>query len=471
MSETAPGTVDRPLRVAVIGSGPSGFYAIQALFKRKDLEVRADLFDRLPTPYGLVRGGVAPDHQKIKNVIRVYDKVATDERCRFFGNVLLGEDMTLEELTARYDAVVLATGNESDRKLGIPGEELDGVYSATEFVGWYNGHPDFQDRDFDLARARSVVVIGNGNVAMDVTRVLAKTPGDLAGTDITSAAIDRLEESRVTDVILLGRRGPAQAAFSPKEIKEVGEIPTCHLAIRRSDVELGSISQAWLDEHGDRDAHKNMGYLIQVADHVAGEDNKRTVSCRFLASPVEFLGDNGRLTGVVVEQNELYLDARGTPRPRGTGERYTLDAQMVFKAIGYRGIPIPGVPFHEAWGIIPNEGGRVTDSPSGDTVPGLYAVGWAKRGPTGLIGTNSKDSQATVAKLLEDLEGGLLGGANIGQDIADLFGARGVDFVSWKDWQRLNEDEIARGQARGKIREKYTDTQDMMDAIRRLREG
>ena len=465
------GSSERPLRVAVIGSGPSGFYAIAALFKADGVEAGVDLFDRLPTPFGLVRGGVAPDHQKIKNVIRVYNRTAQHERFRFFGNVEFGRDLTIEDLKRHYDHIVYATGNESDRKMGIPGEDLAGVYSATEFVGWYNGHPDFQDRSFDLASARRVAVVGNGNVAMDVTRVLVRSPDELAPTDITAESLAALRESSVEEVVLLGRRGPAQAAFSPQEIKEIGSLDGVALLVGEDEMDLDAISRSWLEDGAARSATRNVDYLTEVAGAVAGDGDRR-VSCRFLVSPIELLaGDDGAVGRVVIEYNELYASDDGTPRPRGTGRTETLDVDLVFKAVGYRGVPLPGVPFHESWGILPNDEGRLQTEPDGDIVPGQYVVGWAKRGPTGLIGTNSPDSTATVKKMLEDIDGVTAppDPARAPEAVVDLLRDRGVDFVTFDDWTRLDEDEVRLGQEQDKVREKYTDVESMMAAVNRLR--
>lgn len=465
------GSSERPLRVAVIGSGPSGFYAIAALFKADGLEADVDLFDRLPTPFGLVRGGVAPDHQKIKNVIRVYNRTAQHDRFRFFGNVELGRDISVDDLRRHYDHIVYATGNESDRKMGIPGEDLPGVHSATEFVGWYNGHPDFQDRSFDLASARRVAVVGNGNVAMDVTRVLARSPDELAPTDITAESLAVLRESRVEEVILLGRRGPAQAAFSPQEIKEVGSLEGVNLLVSEAEMDLDEISSTWLEESAAPSARRNVTYLSEIAGATAGDDD-RLVTCRFLVSPIDLqAGDDGRVRRVVIEKNELYAAEDGTPRPRGTGETETLDVDLVFKAVGYRGVPLPGVPFHERWGILPNDEGRLQTEPDGEVVPGQYVVGWAKRGPTGLIGTNSPDSTATVKKMLEDIDGVTAPADPAGapERIVELLRERGVDFVSFDDWNRLDEDEVRLGEAQNKVREKYTDVESMMAAVNRLR--
>ena len=470
MSGFPLGSEDRPLRVAVVGSGPSGFYAIAALFMTKGLHVEVDLFDRLPTPFGLVRGGVAPDHQEIKNVIRIYDKTAKRPSFRFFGGVKLGEDIQLDDLVKHYDQIVLATGNESDRGMGIPGESLAGVYSATEFVGWYNAHPDFRDRSFGLAEANRVAVIGNGNVAMDVVRVLARDVNELAVTDIADHAVAELRKSRVTHLQLWGRRGPAQAAFSPKEIREVGGLSAADLVIAPEEMELSELSSTWLAEKADRDAKKNVAYLAEKA--AAGESSKpRKIVCKFLVSPREFIGEGGRLTGVRLEKNELFEDERGTPRPRGTGETWVEPVDLVFKAIGYRGVAIPGVPFHERWGIFHNEEGRLVDGETREPVPNQYVVGWAKRGPIGRIGTNAPDSKATVKRMLEDIEGRT---AAIDPDkartaIVALLRGRGINFVTYDDWNRLDAEEVARGKAAGKLREKFADVNEMMAVIRRLR--
>ncbi|HUP25475.1 MAG TPA: FAD-dependent oxidoreductase [Thermoanaerobaculia bacterium] len=463
------GSPERPLRVAVVGSGPSGFYAIASLFK-SGLAVTVDLFDRLPTPFGLVRGGVAPDHQKIKNVIRVYNKTAEIPGFRFFGNVAVGRDLGLDELRRHYHQVVLAVGNESDRRLGIPGEDLAGVHSATEFVGWYNGHPDFQDRSFDLVRARRVAVVGNGNVAMDVTRILAEEPDALHPTDITEESLAELRRSRVEEIVLLGRRGPAEAAFSPPEIKEIGSLEHAELVVAPSEVELDEASRRWLEQAAPS-ARKNVDYLTEASARPAKGSTRRVV-VRFLVSPVELLGDDeGRLRAVRVEHNELVPDPDGTPRPRGTGHFEELAVDLLFKAVGYRGQPLPGVPFDERRGVLPNVEGRVVDPASGAPLPGLYAVGWAKRGPSGLIGTNSADSEATVAKMVEDARaaGSADDAAPDLEAVPALLRERGVDYVSFADWQNLDRDEVARGEALGKCRLKYTSVEAMMDAVRRLR--
>ncbi len=451
-----------PLRVAIVGAGPSGFYAAQALLRQKELEVEIDFIDRLPTPYGLVRGGVAPDHQSIKKIARSYGKVATKPGVRFFGNVRLGSDITVDELVQRYDGIIYAVGNESDRKLGIPGEDLEGVYSATEFVFWYNGHPDYSDRDFNLSDAGRVAVIGNGNVAIDVARILGRDPEELADTDLPAAPLEELRRSKVREVALIGRRGPAQSAFSPKEIQEIGKLESCDLVISPEDATLDPASQGWM-ESGEASAtvQANVDYVQEISQRGEGTRDRK-IRCWFLASPVEFLGQDGRLTHVRFVRNIL-VERNGRLGSVSTDETWLEPFQLAFKAIGYRGVPIPGVPFRTDWGLIPNELGRVQHEAGGQVVPGQYVVGWAKRGPSGLIGSNRPDSKATVEAFLEDLPG--LTRAAGGSDLADLLTERAVQWVSWEGWQRIDEEEIRRGQEAGKIREKFTSIEAMISFL------
>ncbi|MEM7202506.1 MAG: FAD-dependent oxidoreductase [Planctomycetota bacterium] len=464
------GSEARPLRVAVVGSGPSAFYAIEALFKAADLSCRVDVFDRLPTPYGLVRGGVAPDHQKIKSVVRVYEKTAAQPGFRFFGNVALGRDVLVDDLTAHYDRIIYGFGNESDRRLGIPGEELAGVHAATAFVGWYNGHPDFQGEQFDLERATRVAVVGNGNVAMDVARLLVRSPDELAETDIADAALDVLRQSKVREVVLLGRRGPAQAAFSPKEIEEVGGLAGVNLVVPPQEIALDELSAQWLEGDAPRSAGRNVSYLRKQSE--AGADaTTRQVRCRFLVSPVEFVGDGDRVTAVRLQRNELVAGDDGEPRPKAVDSYDEEPVDLVFKAIGYRGDPVPGVPHDARRGIVPNRDGRVLDAPDGSVVPGQYVVGWAKRGPTGLIGTNSPDSKLTVEALLQDIAGveaEALDAADA-ERVPALLRSRGVDAVSFADWEALDRHEIEAGRARGKARSKLSSVDEMLAAIREAR--
>lgn len=453
----------------MIGSGPSAFYAVEALFKEEGLHSRVDVFDRLPTPFGLVRGGVAPDHQKIKSVVKIYEKIAANEQFRFFGNVKLGRDVQVEDLLLRYHQMIFAVGNESDRHMGIPGEDLVGVYSATEFVGWYNAHPDFCDRKFNLADAESVAVIGNGNVAMDVARILVQDTGLLATTDIADYALAALKNCRVKQVQLLGRRGPAQAAFSPKEIAEIANLETVDVVVSERDATLDQVSKDWADQQSLRSIERNVKFLTDQVAKGEGSQEKK-VRCRFLVSPVEFLGDEqGRLRAVRLQHSELRLDDSGTPRPHPIDKFEEIEAQLAFKAVGYRGVPVMGVPFDERRGVIPNTDGRVLESVGEPVMPRQYVVGWAKRGPTGLIGTNSPDSKATVAAMVEDLEDLEVDIDTRDEAIIELLTAKSVEFVSFADWQVLDRHEREQGAMVGKARQKLSDVAEILRVIQAAR--
>ena len=453
---TALGTPERPLAVAIVGSGPSGFYAAEALLKAPDLTVRVDLFDRLPSPYGLVRGGVAPDHQKIKSVKAVYERTAQDPRLRYFGAVKIGKDVTAQELAERHDAVIWAVGCESDRHMGVPGEDLGGSHSATEFVGWYNGHPDHRDRTFDLS-CESVAVVGVGNVAMDVTRLLACDPESLAKTDIADYALAALRASRVKTVWLLGRRGPAEAAYSSGEIEEIGSLSTADLVVDPKEAELDEVSKG---ELSDNETRKKVEY-VQARAKAGTSGKPRQVRLRFRVGPVELLGENGKVKAVKLEKNKLVSDGKGGVKAVGMGEFETHPVGLVLRSVGYRGIPVPGVPFDEKSGHVPNADGRVASAPS------QYVVGWAKRGPSGLIGTNRADSVATVKTLLEDLAAGKLPGAADAslEATLSLLKAKGLRTISFADWQKLDALERERGAKTGKIREKFTRVEDMLAAL------
>lgn len=458
----AIGTPERPLSVAIVGSGPSGFYAAESLLKTPDLTVRVDLFDRLPSPYGLVRGGVAPDHQKIKSVKAVYERVAQDPRLRYFGAVKAGKDLSVAELAERHDAVIWAVGCESDRHMGIPGEELAGSHSATEFVGWYNGHPDHRDKRFDLS-AEAVAVVGVGNVAMDVTRILACDPESLAKTDIAAYALDALRASKVKTVWLLGRRGPAEAAYSPGEIEEIGSLSSASLVVDPQEAEVDALS---LSEMQDPETRKKTEYVQAVAK--AGAAPKpRQVRLRFRVSPVELLGEGGRVKAIRLERNKLVSDGKGGVKAVGTGEFETHPVGLVLRSVGYRGIPLPGLPFDEKSGHVPNDAGRVVEAPGKPALPGHYVVGWAKRGPSGLIGTNRADSVATVKALLEDWKGGKLPArADVSLDATlALIKSKGLRPISFADWQKLDKLERERGAKAGKIREKFTRVEEMLAAL------
>ncbi len=355
------GTPDNPLRVAVVGSGPAGFYATGHLLAATEVTASVDLYDRLPTPFGLVRAGVAPDHPKIKSVTRVYEKTAARDGFRFFGNVEVGRHITHAELKEHYHAVIYAYGCERDRHMGIEGEDLPGSWAATEFVGWYNGHPDYQDLEFDLS-AKRAVVIGNGNVAMDVARMLVLPRDELDGTDTTDAAIDAIADSGVEEVVILGRRGPAQAAFTNPELRELGELTDADVIVDPAEVELDSHSRQSISHEGQLTSRRNVEILADYAARTPEGKRKRVV-LRFLRSPVAIHGD-GRVESIELVRNELEHGGDGRLRAQSTGEHETLECGLVFRSIGYRGAPIEGVPFDDWHGTIPNEEGRILDPDS-----------------------------------------------------------------------------------------------------------
>ncbi|NWJ48329.1 MAG: FAD-dependent oxidoreductase [Chloroflexi bacterium] len=457
------GTESRPLRVAIIGAGPAGFYATEALFKTSGLVVQVDMFNRFPTPYGLVREGVAPDHQSIKAVTRIYDKTAENPNFRYFGNVTLGKDVTHADLKKYYDQIIYAVGAQSDRKMGIPGEDLENSYPATVFVGWYNAHPDYCDLEFDLSCER-VAVVGNGNVAMDVARILVTEPDELAKTDIADYTIEKLRQSKVKEVILLGRRGPVQAAFTHPELKEFGELPNVTVVIDPAALELDEHSAAALPS--DKSATKNVETMRQYATnpHVKGD---RKVEFRYLVSPVEVIGKDGKVAAVKIEKNRLEKGADGSIKAVGTGEYETLEVGMIFRSVGYKGAPLADVPFDSKSGIIPNVAGRVTESAGGAVVAGEYVVGWAKRGPSGIIGTNKPDSAATVVSAVQDVSE-LDGIADENRNpvlIENLLQERGIKYVTYADWHVINKAEIARGEQKGSPRVKFYRVPDMLEVI------
>jgi ferredoxin--NADP+ reductase len=461
-----PGTSGNPLRVAIVGSGPAGFYAAEHLLRSEELDFCVDVFDRLPTPFGLVRAGVAPDHPKIKSVIRVYEKTAAREGFRFFGNVEVGRDVTAAELAEHYHAVIYAYGAPTDRHLGIPGEDLPGSHAATEFVAWYNAHPDFADHEFDLSCERAVV-IGNGNVATDVARMLGLNRSELEATDTAEHAIDALAESGIREILVLGRRGPAQAAFTNPELRELGEMVDADIEVDPAEVELDDLSREYLNSgEADITTRKNVEIFTDFAQREP-EGKPRKIVLRFLRSPVEIQGE-GKVERIVVARNELHRDSSGAIRPRDSGERETIDCGVVFRAVGYKGIGLEGVQFDHGRGVIPNDAGRVTDPESGEVVAGQYAVGWIKRGPSGVIGTNKKDAQETVDNLLEDANRGGLGepAAADRMAIAELLDERAPEHVTFEGWQAIDAAEQERGKPLGRPRVKFVRVSEMLDAAR-----
>jgi ferredoxin--NADP+ reductase len=424
-----------------------------------------DLFDRLPTPYGLVRYGVAPDHPSIKAVTRVFDKVLTDPQVRFFGHVTFGVDIQLRELKQWYDQIVFAVGAQADRRMGIPGEDLPNSIAATAFVGWYNGHPDYCDPPVDLSCARAVVV-GNGNVAMDVARMLIAAPEDLARTDIADRALEKLRASRIREVLVLGRRGAAQAAFTPPELKELGKLRDVDIAVDQANIELDPVSAAALET--DREAAQNLEVLHAYAART-GFTAPRRITMRFLASPVEILADQGKLAGITIEHNTLTSTSDGALKVRGTGNRETIEVGLVVRSIGYRSVPFEGVPFDEATQTFRNVAGRIVHSEAGRPIPGEYVVGWAKRGPTGLIGNNKPDAVATVEAMLADLPTlqGIDDERRAPEQVTRFLQAGTCDLVTFQDWQRLNEFELAEGKAQERPRVKVATLPEMMAIIRK----
>lgn len=465
---TQPGTDAQPLRVAVIGSGPAGFYVAEKLLKEKGVAVEVDMYDRLPAPFGLVRFGVAPDHEKIKNVTRVFEKVAALPNFRFYGNVEVGTHLTLAELERHYHQICYATGAQTDRRMGIPGEDLERSHAATEFVAWYNGHPDYRDCRFDLSVER-VAVVGVGNVAVDVARILCRTPDELAKTDIADHALEALRNSQVKEVYMLGRRGPAQAAFTNPEVKELGEMPGADIAVVPAEVELDPLSRAELDESQDRATLKKLEILQEFAGRKR-TGKRRLLTIRFLVSPVELIGnESGQVAGMRLVRNTLYAADDGRLRPKPTDEFEDLPVDMVFRSVGYRGIPIRDLPFDEAWGVVPNEKGRVVRPERGQRVDGVYVAGWIKRGPTGVIGTNKPDAAETVASMLEDLAAGAVlrparpDPASVEAVIRNSQPA----YISYEDWLRINELEVAKGKRQGRPRVKFTSVEEVLAALGR----
>jgi ferredoxin--NADP+ reductase len=460
------GTADAPLRVAIIGSGPAAFYAAEHLFKQSDLVIEIDMFDRLPTPFGLVRGGVAPDHLKIKSVTAIYDKIASNPRFRFFGNVEFGSHITLEDVAAHYHQVLFANGAQSDRRMGIPGEDLGNSFAATQFVAWYNGHPDYRDLQFDLSQ-ESVAVVGVGNVAIDVARILCRTPEELKQSDIAPHALEALSASRVRTVYLLGRRGAAQAAFTNPEVKELGEMHEAEPVVRPDEVAVDELSRAAVA--ADRALQKKVEILQAYAAR-ALEGKPRQLRLRFLVSPVELIGDErGNVRAMKLVKNVLVAGDGGDIKARATDQFETIDVGMVFRSVGYRGVPLPGVPFNEKAATILNDKGRVLDAASRAALPGMYTSGWIKRGPSGVIGTNKPDSVETAAAMIEDARAGiaLQPTAPSAAAAAALVTTRQPRFVSYEDWKKLDALELSNGTAAGRPRVKFTRVDEMLTVLGR----
>jgi ferredoxin/flavodoxin---NADP+ reductase len=461
---------DRRPRVAIVGAGPAGAFAASSLLRAHPF-VEIDLFDRLPTPWGLLRAGVAPDHQEIKRLDERFDQETLQRGCRFLGNVEVGVDISHAELMRHFTAVVYATGAQADKSLGIPGEELPGSLPATEFVAWYNGHPDYRELEIDLSATRAVV-IGNGNVAADVTRMLTLGAAELERTDVADHALRALRESSIEEVVVLGRRGPAQAAFTSAELRELGRVPGVELSIAPEEAELDPVSQRWLDAEGTFTARKNTQLLREfaAAAGAAGSQSgvRRRIVLRFLRSPAAVRG-TGKVEAIDVARNEIVRGDDGMLRARPVDEPLeTIACGLVLRSVGYRAVPLPDVPFDERRFVLPNDRGRVLTA---DRRPlcGVYAVGWIKRGPTGILGTNKRDAEETIARLVEDLRVGLLTEPerpDRGQ-LDALLAERAAGLVTSDGWRAIDSRELDRGRDENRPRVKLASREELLAAARR----
>jgi ferredoxin--NADP+ reductase len=448
------------LKIAIVGSGPSGFYAVEALlYGRQDVEI--DLYDRIPVPFGLVRYGVAPDHQKLKEVTRVFTRLALDPRVRFFGNVTVGHDVSIAELQELYDAVGIASGAGVDRAMNVPGEDLDGSHAAVDFVGWYNGHPDYRHRSFDLSGEHAAIV-GQGNVAIDVCRILAKTVDELRKTDIAEHALDVLARSRLRTITIVGRRGPVQMKFTTKELRELGTLPGWDVTLDPADLVLDETSAAEVAAPQAATAAKNLEVLRGYA--AKPRSQPREIRLCFFAAPHRIEG-GGRVENLIVERTQLSGPVF-RQRAEGTGTYRSLAADVLFRSIGYAALALPGLPFDHRSKTVPNVVGRVCDA-NGAFVPRVYVTGWIKRGPTGIIGTNRVDSIETVASLLADNPPPQAGGRD---KASALLRERGVRPTSFTHWQAIDQVELERGRARGKVRDKITDPDELLSIASRAGE-
>ena len=453
------GSSDNPLRVAIIGAGPAGFYSAAHLLKSDNITVAVDIYDRLLTPFGLVRFGVAPDHQKDKSVTRIYDRSASSPQTRFYGGVEYGKHLSLPELKRLYHQIVFTCGASEDRNLNVPGEEFRGSHSATEFVGWYNGHPDFADHQFDLSQ-ETAVIVGVGNVAIDVARILSTKVADLATTDIADHALASLRQSKVRNIILLSRRGVAQAAFTPVEIKELATLNGVQLITEAA--ELDSLSQAWLTEHGNKQAQQNVALLQKHARHIP-HDNSKQICLRFWSSPVALHGNQtGAVEAVSVQANEPQKSDNGSIRAIPTDRKYRLNAGLVFRSVGYQGVPLPDLPFNEKTNTLSHAQGRLVNQ--NKPLTGLYTAGWIKRGPTGVIGTNKTCAKETVNCMLEDFVAGkyLLPETPSTKAARKVVIERCPEYIDYDGWLRIDAEEMRAGEKNGRPRVKFTRIQEML---------
>jgi len=443
------------MRLAIVGAGPAGIYAADLIIKaERDFEVSIDLFDLLPAPYGLVRYGVAPDHPRIKGIIRALYEVLDRGDIRFFGNVRYGTDITLDELKDHYNAVIFSTGAIKDAELNIPGVELDGSFGAADFVNWYDAHPDFP-RTWPL-HAKEVAVLGNGNVALDVARILAKQPQDLLSTDIPDNVYQGLLASPVTDVHVFGRRGPAQVKFTPLELREACHIKGVDTIVYDEDFQYDAGSQEAIDTNNQTRVMVNTLEGIRGAELTGAS---KRLHLHFFSSPKEILGEDGRVTGLRIERTKLDGNAGVT----NTGETREYSVQAVYRAIGYFGSELVDIPFDHKHGVITNDKGRVLDS-EGKPIPGIYATGWIKRGPIGLIGHTKSDAMETIACVIEDRDSWWQPAHSDENDIVELLNSKSVQFLGWLEWKKTAATEKALGAAQERERIKLVDREDFLEA-------
>jgi ferredoxin/flavodoxin---NADP+ reductase len=448
-------------RIAIVGAGPAGAFTASQLIRHGN-GVDIDLIERLPTPWGLLRAGVAPDHGEIKLLDEMFERTVFGQGCRFFGNVAVGTDVTHADLMRRYHAVVYAVGAQTDRSLGIPGEDLPGSLPATAFVGWYNGHPDYRDLRPDLS-ARTAVIIGNGNVAADVARLLTRNPDELARTDVADHALAALRESQVKRVIVLGRRGPAQAAFTNAELRELGRMQGVAVAVDSAEVELDPVSAQWLAEEGTFTARRNVERLREYAAAPRDPEASRTIELRFLRSPVAIRGTD-RVEAIEVVTNAIARDDAGVLRARPVSDATeTIECGLVLRSVGYQAVPLPDVPFDDRAYVLPNDRGRVLDLDTGEQVRGVYAVGWIKRGPTGILGTNKRDAEETVGSLVADLRAGALNQPPESGGVEELLAGR-EDVVTVDGWRTIDREELAAGEAGERPRVKLAERDALLQA-------
>lgn len=469
MSKCFSSLYSQCLRVCVVGSGPAGFYTAEKVLKAHQ-EAEVDIIDRLPTPFGLVRSGVAPDHQETKIVVNQFSRVALNERCSFFGNVLLGSSVSLSELREMYHVVVLAYGAESDRVVGVPGEGLEGIHSAREFVGWYNGHPDCSDLDPDLKRTDTAVILGQGNVALDVARILLRPTTELAKTDIASHALDSLQKSSIRKVYLVGRRGPVQAACTAKELREVLGIKDLYIRIVEADLSKSAADE--VEVKNSRIRRRVHELLTKAASSQPSNPTpgQRELHFVFFRRPEQFLGSDdssGKVTGVRLEKTILKEDdGSGRQSAVGTGQFEDLECGLVLKSIGYKSVPVDGLPFDHHKGIVPNISGRVLSAENAILENGLYVAGWLKRGPTGIIATNLYCAEETVTSIMEDLNGVL--NLNLPKPgrvgLEQLLDSRGVRYVPFSGWEKIDLKEKSMGELKCKPREKLTRWEELLKA-------